>query len=364
MRPRRLAIFVPNLRGGGTERVMATLAREFSQQGHKVDLLLAQGEGPYRATIPAEVRIVDFGRNGVFGSLGDLVRYLRRERPDALYSALSHANVVALLANLLAGSPTRNVVSERTSFREAKRHLRSLNERLVRLLMRVTYRRAYRIAVVAEAIVDELHEDLGLDRSRIVAIRNPIVDQGLLDAAAQDPEEPIFAQGRPVILAAGRLAFEKDFDSLIRAFALTRLRHDAALVIVGEGPDRPRLEALVRQLGLESHVALPGFVDNPFAFMRAAGLFVLSSRFEGMPGVIVQAMACGTPVVSTDCRTGPREILEGGRWGKLVPVGDIPALADAMISALGEKEHPDVRRAVEDFSVSVAVQRYLDLALG
>ena len=358
--PRRLAVFVPDLKGGGTERVMSVLAGGFAGHGHRVDLVLARAEGPFLAAIPPEVRIVELGRKGVLRCLPDLVRYLRRERPDTLFSAMSHANVVALLANRLAGSPSRVVVSERTSFVETRRNFRSLRDRTTRLLMRATYRWADSVIVVAEAIIEELHRGLRLDRARLRTIPNPVVTRELRARAEEEPACPLFGQGRPVILAAGRLSFEKDFHTLLRAFALVRHRRDAALVIIGEGPDREGLERLARSLGVADHFALPGFVANPYAYMRAASLFVLSSRFEGMPGVVVQAMACGTPIVSTDCRTGPREILEDGKWGELVPVGDPIAIADAILASLSRTDHPDVRVRAQDFEEAKSVLQYLD----
>lgn len=359
----RIGLFVPSLQGGGTERVMAILARGFARRGLRVDLLVASGDGPYRALLPAEVRVVEFGRRGVFGCIPDLVRYLRRERPDAILAAMSHVNVVALMAHRIARSTARIVVSERTSFIEASKHYRSARDRLIRLLMRLTYGWADRVVVVAKEIADELARSLAVNPASIAAIPNPIVGDDLQSLAQENPDCPLFGQGRPVIVAAGRLSFEKDFETLLRAFALVRRRRDAALVLIGEGPDRALLEQLARRLGIAEHVALPGFVANPFSFMRAADLFVLSSLFEGMPGVVVQAMACGTPVVSTDCRTGPREVLEDGKWGSLVPIRDTVALADAMIKALERENHPDVRRRAEDFTEQVSIDLYLDVVL-
>ena len=343
---------------------MSLLASGFVERGHQVDLLLARAEGPYLAAIPPQVRIVEFGEKGVSGCLLKLARYLRRERPDILVSAMSHVNVVALLANRLAGSPSRVVISERTSFASAKRNFRSPRDRATRALMRLTYRWADRIVVVASAIVDELAAGLRLNRSRLVMIPSPLVPDDLAARVRPEPDCAEYRKGKPVILAAGRLTFEKDFHTLLRAFALLRTRHDAALVILGEGSDRASLMDLARELGVEADFALPGFVSNPFPFMRAASLFVLSSCLEGMPGVLVQAMACGTPVVSTDCRTGPREILEDGRWGALVPVGNPVGLADAMMAALARKDHPDVTQRAKDFSEAMSIERYLEAVLG
>lgn len=359
----RLSIFIPSLMGGGAERVTSILANGFARRGHSVDLLLARAEGPYLEDISAGVRIVDFDRSGVSASLPQLTRYLRRERPHAILSMLSHANVIALIANRLAGSPSRAVVCERSSFVECRRTYRAPRERLIRTMMRVTYPWSSRIITVSDAIIDELHQAMGIERGRFLSVPNPVVPNDV-DALSREPFEcDVFGQGRPVIVAAGRLAPEKDFATLIRAFKLVRERRDAALVILGEGPERPGLESLAAELALLDHVRLPGFVRNPFPFMRAGAVFVLSSRFEGMPGVLVQAMACGTPVVSTDCRTGPREVLEGGKWGTLVPVGDAAAMAAAIVESLDRHEHPEVRGRAERHKEEAGVDRYLQALL-
>jgi glycosyltransferase involved in cell wall biosynthesis len=361
---RRLGIFVPSLLGGGTERVASILAAGFMKRGHAVDLLLARREGPYLSAIPPGVRIIHLRKRGVLSCLPQLVRYLRRERPDALLSAMSHTNVVTLLASRLAGCPTRVVVSERSSFSECRRNYRSPRDRLIRLLMRVTYRWADKVIVVADEMIEDLHRGIGLPRSRIVSVPNPVLPEDFELRSAEPIEDAVFDQDRPVVVAAGRLTFEKDFPTLIRAFALVRHRRDAALVILGEGPEREALEKLIAELGLAEHVFLPGFVDNPFPHLRAASVFALSSRFEGMPGVLLQAMACGTPVVSTDCRSGPREILGEGVWGALVPVGDPVRLADALMMSLGKKDHPDVRQGLDRYRVDSAIDSYLRVLLG
>jgi glycosyltransferase involved in cell wall biosynthesis len=359
----RLSIFIPSLLGGGAERVASILANGFARRGHEVDLLLARAEGPYLADISADVRIVDFDRSGVAACLPQLTRYLRTTRPHALLSLLSHANVIALIANRLAGSPSRAVVCERSSFVECRRTYRRPRDRLVRAMMRLTYPWASRITTVSDATIDELHENMGIERARFLYVPNPVVPNDI-DSQSREPFEcDVFGKGRPVIVAAGRLAPEKDFATLIRAFKLVRERRDSALVILGEGSERPMLESLAAELGIADHVRLPGFVRNPFPFMRAAAVFALSSRFEGMPGVLVQAMACGTPVVSTDCRTGPREVLEGGKWGTLVPVGDPAALAAGIADSLDRREHPEVRARAERHKEETGVDHYLQALL-
>ncbi|NLO89188.1 MAG: glycosyltransferase, partial [Clostridia bacterium] len=187
------------------------------------------------------------------------------------------------------------------------------------------------VVAVSQGVADDLVKTTGLMRELIKVIYNPIVTPELLEKAKESIGHPWFKPGQPpVILSAGRLTAAKDFPTLIHAFARVRAERLARLMILGEGEERPNLESLVRELGLESDVSMPEFVENPYAYMARAAVFVLSSAWEGFGNVLVEAMAVGTPVVSTDCPSGPAEILEGGKWGKLVPVGDVEKLAKAL----------------------------------
>jgi glycosyltransferase involved in cell wall biosynthesis len=194
-------------------------------------------------------------------------------------------------------------------------------------------------------------------------IYNPVVTPKLFEQAKEQIDHEWFIEGSPpFILGVGRFSTQKDFPTLIRAFSIVQKQMPARLMILGEGEDRPQIEALVRDLGLTSEVALPGFVSNPYAFMSRAAVFVLSSVYEGLPTVLIEAMAVGTPVVSTDCPSGPREILEFGKYGKLVPIGDSEAIANAIVTTL---KHPiDVealRQQAQKFSLENTVNGYLEL---
>lgn len=361
----RVAIYLPSLGGGGAERVMVTLANGFAALGLRVDLVLAMAQGPYLAEVAAAVRVVDLRARRVVASLPGLARYLRRERPTALLSALNHANVIALLARRLAGGRTRLVVSERAHLALALSNEPSRRARLLPWFMRRTYRWADGVVAVSAGVADDLAQATDLTRSTVSVIYNPVVTQQMLALAAAPLDHPWFAPDEPpVILAVGRLAPEKEFDVLLQAFAGLRRERRARLLILGEGELHSELEARARGLGLADDVALPGFEPNPYAYMRRANLFVLTSRFEGLPNSLIQAMACGVPVVSTNCPSGPSEILENGRWGRLVPVGDVEALAAAMLATMTEMQHPDVACRARDFGVDRAVDEYLRVMLG
>lgn len=352
-----LAIFIPNLNGGGAERVMVTLANHFVAKGYCVDLVLAQATGTYIVEVASGVRIIDLKSSRILTSMLPLVRYLRRERPDAMLSALSHVNIIAILARKLAGVRMRLVISERNS-------LTSLSSdrlgKILRHLMAWFYPSSDAVIAVTQAGAQELIGALRLSKEMVFAIPNPVDIERVRALSVEALNHPWFDTGAPpVILAVGRLSLQKDFGTLIQAFAQLRSQLPARLVILGKGPLWEELECQVAKLGLTRDVYMPGFQENPFCWMARSHLFVLSSRFEGFPNVLVQAMACGARVVSTNCPTGPDEILEGGRWGRLVPVGDAGALACAMHEALKETTQPDVRVRVSAFKTEIISQNYL-----
>jgi len=360
----KIALFLPSLRGGGAERVMVNLARGFYDQGINVDLVLAKAEGPYLSEVPAGVRVIDLHSSRVLFSLPGLVRYLRRERPQSILSAMDHANIVAIWARKLSGVPCRVIVSVHNTLSRTTAHSSNLRVRLIPNLIRIFYPWADDIVTVSNGVADDFASTIGLQRERIKVIYNPVITPELFEKAREPLDHPWFAAGQPpVVLSVGRLAKEKDYPTLIRAFALVRRKYPARLMILGEGEERPKLETLIKELGLENDVSLPGFVDNPYAYIARSAVFVLSSAWEGFGNVLVEAMAVGTPVVSTDCPSGPAEILEGGKWGKLVPVGDIEKIAKAIMTTLRDPNHPDVAKRAQDFRIEKLVQNYLKVLL-
>lgn len=231
--------------------------------------------------------------------------------------------------------------------------------------MRWFYPWADKIVAVSDGVAADLARFARLPRSLITTIYNPFDIGGMRIKAEEEPELPwVLPEALPVLLGVGRLTEQKDFTSLIQAFALVRQQRQVRLLILGEGELRNALAAQAKSLGLTPEdFAMPGFVSNPFSYLRRAEVFVLSSRWEGLPGVLIQAMACGAPVVATDCPSGPAEILEDGKWGRLVPVGDVSALANAIAVTLDEEQHPEVAQRAADFSVDRAVDAYLRVML-
>jgi glycosyltransferase involved in cell wall biosynthesis len=358
---RRLSIFVPEMIAGGAQRSMLKLAGGMAARGHKVDLVLACAQGPFLAEVPASVRLIDLKARRVMTSLPGLVRYLRRERPDALLSVL-HANPVAIWARRQAGVPTRLVVSERNTLSCAVRSVSDLRMSLMPQLARWFYPWADSIVTVSKGVADDLAHLTRIPRERIQVIYNPIVTPELRVRARAPLEHPWFGKDEPpVVLAVGRLVEQKDFPTLIRAFAQVRRTHKSRLLILGEGEERPALEALARQLGLEDGISLPGFVGNPYPYMSQASVFVLSSRWEGLPGALIEALYCGAPVVATDCPSGPREILAEGKYGRLVPIGDVNALAQSIRFLLDNRPPPVSQESWQPFELAFVVNQYTQL---
>jgi len=395
----RLALFTSALTGGGVQRSLRNLAVALVHAGHRVDLLVCHGDTAQAdALARAGVNIIVLTRSrplvGRFLAwradptgtrqlgptvlwpiktwskvdyLAALRDYLSVARPIGLLSAMTQCNLVAIWAHQLAGRPGRLVVSERNMLSSfVQRHANKSRWHHLPALVARSYPAADAIVGVSRAVADDLAACSGLARERIVNAPNPVVDSALRTAAAIQSDHPWFAPGQPpVILGVGRLVEQKDPVTLLRAFAQLRARRPARLMLIGDGPLSADLNTLARELGVGDDVALSGWNDNPFPAMAAAGVFVLPSRFEGLPGVLIQALACGCPAVATDCPGGSAEILAGGQYGTLVPVGDIETMAAAIEDTLDHPPDRDALRArAEDYSAEKSAACYAALLMG
>lgn len=357
-----LAILLPNLDGGGTERVMLNLAQGFVERGLKVDLVLVRGEGPYLSQVPSEVRLVILGNRRLLLSLPALARYLQQERPTTLLCGQEDTNIVTLWVRRFTQVSTRVVVGVHNTLSRESKNATLLKRRLTPFLVRWFYPWADAIVAVSTGVAEDLIR-IGLPQNSIQVIYNPVITPHLFKKVQEPLNHPWFSTDQPpVILAVGRLERQKDFPTLIQAFARVQQQRAARLMILGEGQERPRLEALVQKLGLTEHVAFTGFVANPYIYMANSAVCILSSIWEGLPTVLIEAMATGTPVVSTDCESGPAEILANGQYGKLVPVKDIEGMAEAIISTLEQPLDSVVlkQRAIE-FSLERSLSQYLQV---
>jgi len=360
----RLAIFLPGLYEGGAERTMLNLAKGISARGYSVDLVLARAEGPYMEQIPDTVRLVDLKAPRVLGSVPALARYLRHERPTGLLSAM-FANVIALWARHLCGVPQQLVVVEQNNLSSLVKSKKDLRWQLYPKLAGWSYPWANNIIAVSNDVADDLARVAKIPRELIQVIYNPIVTTDLQDKAKASMEHPWFKEGEPpVILAVGRLTDQKAFDVLIQAFSGVRKNQRAHLLILGEGENRPALESLITQLGLERDVKLMGFLQNPYPYMAQASLFVLPSRWEGLPTVLVEALHLGVPVIATDCPGGSREILNDGRFGRLVPVDEPLILTEAIVEAMKDCQTHPPKESWQPYDLDFIADRYINLLLG
>jgi len=363
-RPAHVAVYLHTLYNGGVERVMFNLIQGFLDRGIAVDLVLDfLIFSPYEKLLPVGARLVNLGVAGSTQRVTKLVGYLRKERPDAMLSATHFGNEVACVATRLARSGTRLILSEHTNLSS---DIRDSSGRARRMLLPLTTRWMYPMADAVVAVSNGVAEDMcrvsGLARKYVQTVYNPIDFKGLAVAAKEPLDEAWFAAGEPpVILAIGRLEVQKNFPNLLRAFAEVRRSTPARLLILGEGSERERLTAMVAEMGLGEDVALPGFVANPAAYMARSAVFAMSSSWEGMPVALIEALTLGVPVVSTDCPSGPAEILDKGTYGELVPMDDSPALAGAILKVLGGEKKPSAMEWLAQFDSDLITERYLEL---
>lgn len=352
----RVAILAPLKEWGGIERTMLILCREFVARGIEVEFILTRGgQVPYPDEFPQQVHIVDLRSKHKFDAIPRLIRHLRRSRPAALLTAKDHAAKVAILARMIGRLDVRVIVKVTSALSQTLR--RSGKRRSARWL----YPRADRIIAISQGVKTDMVRYLGMPSERIHVVHNPLVTPDMEERAQHLTGHPwLDADPVPVILSAGRLTPSKDFPALMHAFAAIRRQRECRLVILGEGPERSTLERLAGDLGIAGDVLLPGYQRDPLPWMARAAVFALASRYEGLGNVLVEAMAVGTPVVSTDCPGGPAEILENGRYGPLVPLDDLESLTTALGKALDYPVAPEILRAgAERFHSSIIASQYL-----
>lgn len=355
---REISVFLESLEGGGAEHVLLTLINAFIQRAHEVEVILCKSGGLYQKQLSPDVNLVELHARNLYYGLPRLVRYLRKMKPRVLLTTLNLASMVALIAKRLARVDTRVVIRIANTISQQPKNW--LKKNLDHLLQRLIYPWADEIIAVSDGVGDDLSAHVGIHRERIITIYNPIITPELKELANTKLDHPWFMPDQPpVILGVGRLNVLKDFGTLIRAFSKISANHPARLLILGEGDQREHLETLVAELKITDKVSMPGFVDNPFQYMRNASVFALTSVSEGLPAVLIQALACGCSVVSTDCPNGPREILDHGRHGYLVPVRDSDAMAEAIIDALVQPRNQPENAWLAKFSLDNAVDEYL-----
>jgi glycosyltransferase involved in cell wall biosynthesis len=366
----KLALVINDSGGGGAEKVLTLLSGYAASEGVMTRVYTLQpGNDSYELDPRVERVVLPTGRmnRGVGRILGlplqaaDLAHQLRKWQPDVCVSFLPRSNIAHVMTRWF-GSQHRLLISEHAPTRDAYPS-DSISDRVMRSMIARFYPQADEVFTCSEGVKEGLAR-FGVDRDRMRVVYNPI-SLSEIHRAASASVPGASRDSTPTVITVGRLAHEKDHDTLLRAFAITRRRLKARLVLVGQGPLREELKALARELGISDSVVFAGWQENPFAWMANADLFVLSSRFEGFGNVVIEAMACGLPVVSTDCPSGPSEILANGEAGVLVPVADVHAMADAICAVLEDDELREQladksQRRAPEFDISLIGRRYLE----
>jgi glycosyltransferase involved in cell wall biosynthesis len=362
---KQVLVFRPSLGDGGADRVTVTLLQHLDRARFAPSIVLARRDGVLLDEVPRDVPVIDLGAPRLAAAVPYLARAIRQRRPDVVVCTAGGANIIAVAAHRLARSTARLVLSERSSLRRRDRS--GLRTAVELRLKRLAYRRADLVTAVSEGVASDLVELLALDPARVQVVYNPLIADDVAERAAEPVAHPWFAGpeagSAPVLLAVGRLVAIKDYPAMLDALAQIRRTVAARLAVLGEGPLRSELEARARALGLGDAVAFLGYDKNPYRYMKRAQLVVQSSRAEGLPGALIQGLACGTPVVATDCDHGPREVVRDQVDGFLVPVGDRGALAERVVAVLRDRELRDRLGAAaavgaRRFSIASSMQRY------
>jgi glycosyltransferase involved in cell wall biosynthesis len=353
---KRISFFLPDLRGGGAERVFVTLANYLSSQGYEIEVILLKKQGDLIAVCDDNITIIDLKCQNIRQCILPLRNYITLNKPDCLLVGMWPLTVYAVLANLLATNKSKIIVTDHSILSKSGPAKNTLTKLFIRSSIGLFYRLAFACVGVSKGVSEDISK-LGGGIKNITTIYNPIY-------LSKDTLEQKRLLKEPYIISIGSFKPVKDFFTLIKAFHSfkTHTNNNIKLVILGEGHLRYEMQTLINQLNIQDIVLMPGFFDKPFQWYQHADLFVLSSINEGFGNVIVEAMSCGIPVVSTDCESGPREILENGKYGKLVPVGDVQALANAMEESLTVKHDKELlKQRAADFSVDKIAKQYLDI---
>ncbi len=355
-----IAFYLPNLEGGGAERAIVAVANRLAERGIRIELVVGNAVGPYLAEIVPAVSVVEIGTSSKLGSVVCLMKYLRNRKPLRIMSALDLANLQLIAAAKLVGFGGRLFISQRATIGPAYDDVSPLHRQAYLTAIRYAYPLADMIISNSRAAATELHQKFGIAGDRIITIQNQIDGDHVKRLSNEPLDDSWLADaGAITIIAVGSLTPRKDMSTLIRALAVVRQTRDIRLVILGEGQERTLLEALAAHLGIQEAVYLPGFDANPYRWMKQADMLVSTSRAEGFPNVIAEALALSMKVVATDCPGDTADILEYGRWGRLVPVGDVAALATAILESPDETSPPDGSKRVADFAPEKTIDAHL-----
>jgi glycosyltransferase involved in cell wall biosynthesis len=345
---------------------MLTLAKSFSNRGHQVELIVFDNNGSFFKEIPDNTKLFNLESKRAIFALFPLLRYLRESNPDVMLSALGHVNIIAILSKIISRVKFRLVISEHAIQSTLAKKSKSPKEKIIPMLSKFFYRFADHVIAVSQGVADNLVSSRSVSSEKITTIYNPIIKsyKEKVDTKTVLSVNKNFDKSKYKMIGVGRLSPEKDYPTMLRSFEIVTKLVDIHLLILGEGEERLKIEKNIRELDLGNFVTLLGFVENPSLYIANCDLLCLSSISEGFGNVLIEALSVGTPVVSTDCPSGPNEILKGGKWGKLVKVGDHVSMSDAIITVLnGEKFVPSYSDLIDLYGIENITDLYLKLLI-
>lgn len=363
MKKNSICFFAPNLKGGGAERVISILANLSDNSNYDITIILAHAEGPYLKDINSSINIIDLKLEKISHTLQYLIRFLRSNKPDILFSSHIHSSIIAIWAVKLARVTTHTIIRQPTMLKPTLHKKETLKSKVVNKIFCKTIALADTIVVTNKAMYDEFLLLTNINSQKIHIIPNPVPIDRIKDKSLEMVDHPWLQENKkiPVILSAGRLVEVKDFKTLLRAIKQLNRTTRARLIILGEGPLKDELKSYINQLNIEHLVDMPGFKTNPYSYMKNADVYVMSSLWEGFPNSLIESMACGTTVVSTDCEGGAAEILDFGQYGALVPVGNHIEMAGAILDSLSKSNTSRASAYIERFSERKVFNMYKTL---
>ncbi len=355
--------FIANLKVGGAERVMIELANEFARKGYPTTFVMCEATGSFLPDLSPDVKIVDLKQPNTWFALPAFLRAVNKYRPKAVISALELNNLISIIARPFSGVHYKTIISLHNALSlQARTKLRLA---ILRVVLHFFYPLADTIVAVSKGLEDDAVEYLRIKRRRFAVIYNPVIIHKLERMAAEPNDLTLYGNPeKPVVLGVSRLGILKNFPLLIEAFELVRAKRNCQLVIVGEGDQRPKLERQIAASPYKDDILLYGISDNPYSHMKRADVFVLSSDMEGLPSVLIEAMATGVPVISTDCPHGPREILDDGKYGFLIPMREPQIMADTILDVLAGKRIPIPPEWLKQFTPEESAAKYEALVNG
>ena len=368
----KVTFFLQNLEVGGAERSLVRLANAINKKYFEVSFLLCSVRGALLQNLSKEIKVVDLKSPHASRSLIKVVKYLHKEKPDIILSALEHINLISIAASFFCRKKPKVIITERSTLSRLHKYAAHKTSHILvaRFIMpylaKIFYKKADLIICVSKGVADDISKIIG-DLPSIKVIYNPVTDDSILKLVTEPITDfNISKEGLPIIIAVGRLTKAKDYSTMLKAVSIVLKDMPVRLLIVGDGEEREKIENFIKENGISDSVHLLGFQKNPLKYMAKADIFVLSSVIEGFPNVLVEAMACGVPVISTDCQSGPSEIIENGKNGLLVPVGDENLLAQAIVKLLKNLElrsefSKEGKKRAQYFSIEKSVKEFEDI---